>query len=144
MNPGRMQVDYFMEFHWWYILVGAFLFFIIFGKGKGGVVVRRYTANMEVLDPRFEGCRTEAEYSVFKKGQPEHIDIEIEQLSIPVGEELEFQLNGETLANVRVERDKEAEFDHWSDEGVDFPAVREGDELIVKYQNVNVLKGIFQ
>ncbi len=121
-----------MEFHWWYIFIGLIFFFIFFGKGKGGVVVKRLTANMEILDQRFDECRPEAEYSTFKEGSPDHIDIEIEQLPIQVGEELEFQLNRKTLANVKVERDKEAEFDQWSD------------ELVIKYQGVDVLKGTFQ
>ena len=137
-------MDYFLEFHWWYIVVGIIFFFIIFGKGKGGAVVKRVTANMEILDQRFEGCVPEAKYSTFKEGSPDHIEIEVERLSIQAGEELEFQLNGKTLAKVKVERDKEAEFDHWSDEGVDFPVIKEGDKLVIKYQNVDVLKGTFK
>jgi hypothetical protein len=133
-----------MEFHWWYIVVGVILFFMVFGKSKGGVVVQRFTANMEILDPRFDGCHTEADYSIFKEGSPDHIEIEVERLTIPVGDELDFQLNGKSLAIVRVERDMEAEFDHWSDEGIYFPAIKDGDELIIKYQNTNVLKGIFR
>jgi len=133
-----------MEFHWWYIFSGIILFFIIFGKSKGGIVVKRFTANLEILDQRFEGCVAEAEYSMFKEGRPDHIEIELDRLSIPVGEELEFHVNGKLLANVAVERDKEAEFDHWSDEEVDFPVIKKGDELIIKYQNINVLKGTFQ
>ena len=137
-------MDYFMQFHWWYILVGIIILFIVFGKGKGGIVVKRVTANMEILDPRFEGCIPECKYSIFKEGSPDHIEIEVEKLSIQVGEELEFQLNGKTIAKVKVECDKEAEFDHWSDENVDFPVIKEGDELVIKYQDVDVLKGTFQ
>lgn len=122
----------------------SYFFFIFFGKRKGGVVVKRLTANMEILDQRFDGYRPEAEYSTFKEGRPDHIDIEIEQLPIQAGEELEFQLEGKTLANVKVQRDKEAGFDHWSDEDIDFPAIKEGDELVIKYQGVDVLKGTFQ
>jgi hypothetical protein len=132
-----------MEFHWWYLLVGFVLVFFVFGKSKGGVVVKRLTANMEILDDRFNGCKPEARYSVFKPGTPDHIEIEIEQLFINVGEELDFLLNGNLLAKVEVERDKEAEFDHWSDEGVDFPVVQVGDELVIRYQNIDVLKGVF-
>jgi len=136
-------MDYFMEFHWWYILIGVFLFFIIFGEGKGGIVVKKLTANIEVLDPRFESCEPEADYSIFKEGKPHHIEIEVDRLSIPVGDELVFEINGKLLANVKVERDKEAEFEHWSDEGVDFPVIKEGDELVIRYQNTDVLKGTF-
>lgn len=136
-------MDYFLEFHWWYVFVGIILIFMLFGKSKGGVVVKRFTANIEVLDERFSGCQTEAKYTIFKEGKPDHIEIEVEKLSIPVDEELEFQLNGTTLAKVRVKRNKEAEFDHWSDEGVDFPVIKQGDMLVIKYQGVDVLRGIF-
>lgn len=133
-----------MQFHWWYILIGIVLLFLIFGKGKGGVVVKRVRAKFEVLDPRFQDCRPEADYCIFKPGKPEHIDIEIENLSIPVGEELAFFINGASLACVTVKRNKEAEFDHWSDEDLSFPVIIEGDELLVKYQGNDVLKGIFR
>lgn len=137
-------MEYFMEFHWWYLLVGFMLYFFMSGKGKGGIVVKRFTANMEILDQRFEGCQPEASYSIFKEGSPDHIEIEVEQLSIQIGEELEFQLNGKTLTKVKVKRNLEAEFDHWSDEGVYFPAIKEDDEIVIKYQNIEVLRGIFQ
>ena len=137
-------MDYFLEFHWWYIFVGVILFFIVLGKGKGGIVVKRLSADLDVLDQRFKGCLSEAEYCVFKDGSPDHIEIEIENLALEVDEELDFQLNGKTLATVKVKRSKEAEFDHWGDEGIAFPVVEEGDELVIKYQNTEVLKGRFQ
>ena len=83
-------MDYFMEFHWWYIPIGFIFLLFLFGKGKGGVVVKRFTANMEILDQRFDGCRPEAKYSIFKEGSPDHIEIEVEKLPIQVGEELKF------------------------------------------------------
>ena len=134
-------MEYLLQFHWWYVLVGILLFFMIFGKSKGGIVVKRLTANMEVLDDRFSACRLEADYSIFKEGEPDHIEIELERLSIPVGDELEFLINGKRLAIVAVERDKEAEFDHWSDDGVDFPVIKEGDALLIRYQDVDVVRG---
>jgi len=132
-----------MEFHWWYILIVLVVVFIIFGKSKGGVVVKRYTANMQILDERFSDCRPEADYTIFKEGKPEKIDIDIENLSIPVGDELELHLNGNLLAKIEVKRNHEAEFEHWSDEAVTFPKIKAGDELVVKYQNTDVLKGSF-
>jgi len=132
-----------MEFQWWYILILIFIIFIFFGKSKGGVVVKRFVASLEILDERFEGCRTEAKYHIFKKG-PDHIEIEVERLSIPVDEELEIQVNGSIFAKVKVQHDKEAEFDFWSDEGVDFPIIKEGDELTIRYQGVDVLTGTFR
>jgi len=98
---------------------------------------------MQILDDRFQGCDPDADYSIFKEGKPDHIDIEIERLTIPVGDELELYLNGKLLSKVIVKRNKEAEFDHWADEDVTFPKVKEGDELIVKYQGSDALKGIF-
>lgn len=137
-------MEYFLEFHWWYLLAGAVFLFTVFGKSKGGVIAKRLTASMDVLDERFAGCRLEAKYSTFKKDSPDHLEIELENLSIPVGDELEFEINGETLAKVKVEKDHEAEFDYWSDEGVDFPVINEGDRLVIRYQRSEVIKGTFR
>ena len=138
------MMEYFEEFHWWYVLIGIVLLFLFFGKSKGGMVKKRVTADLAVLDERFAACITEADYSIFKEGSPDHIEIEVEQLPIEAGEELAFELNGETLALVTVNRKQEAEFDHWSDEGIDFPVVKEGDVLVIKYQGVDVFKGAFR
>ncbi len=137
-------MDYFLQFHWWYVLIAFILIFIFTGKSRGGLVVKRFTADLQILDDRFQGCDPDADYSIFKEGKPDHIDIEIERLNIPVGDELEFLLNGKLLAKVNVKRNKEAEYDHWGDEDVSFPKVNEGDELVVKYQGVDALKGVFR
>lgn len=138
-------MDYFMEFHWWYILVGIILLFMFAGEIKGGIVVKRFVANMVVLDERFKECRPKAKYSIFEEGKPDHINIEVDNLSIPAGEELELQLNGVTFATVNVKKhDNEAEFSHWSDENVAFPVVNERDVLVVKYQKNAILKGVFR
>lgn len=137
-------MEYFLQFHWWYILVGIVLFFIFFGKKKGGIVSTRLIAELEVLDERFKGCKPEADYTTFKNDGPDHIDIEIERLSLNEGEEVEFLINGTLLAKVKVKRNNEAEFDHWADEDIDFPVIHENDELIVIYDNIEVLKGSFQ
>ena len=139
-------MEYLMQFHWWYLLlpfVLLILFVMIFGEGKGGIVVKRFTAKLSVIDERFKGCQPEANYSIFKEGQPDRINIEVEELHLSPGEELDFQLNGTSIAIVKVEKDREAEFDHWSDENVTFPVVAESDELVIKYQGFDVLKGIF-
>ena len=133
-----------MEFQWWYPFVGLFLAFLIFGKRKGGIVVTRVSADLRVLDPRFAGCRPEAKYSTFKDGSPDHIEIELDDLSLSEGEEVEFHLNGTLLARVPVKRNREAEFDHWSDEDVDFPVIRAGDELLVRYLGADVMQGTFR
>lgn len=137
-------MDYFLEFHWWYVLIGFVLLIKFTGKSKGGIVVKGFTADMQILDERFNDCDPDASYYIFKAGKPDHIDIEVERLSIPVGDELEFYLNGKLLAKAEVKKDKEAEFDHWSDEDVYFPKINEGDELVVKYQNEDVIKGTFK
>lgn len=136
-------MDYFLTFHWWYIPVAFIVIFLVFGKRKGGVVLSRVTAYLEVLDQRFADCRYEAKYSTFKEGTPDHIEIELKDLTIPVGDEVEFLINGKTLAMAEVKQSKKAEFDYWSDEGVEFPKIREGDELVIKYQSVEILKGRF-
>jgi len=140
-------MEYFTEFHWWYVPVGIVLAFVFFGKGgKGGIVVKRYTATFEILDDRFKTCRPEADFSIFKEGKPVKLDIDIERLTLPLGDELEFYINGELLAKVPVRkdgRDMEAEFEHYSDEGVDFPHIVEGDELVIRYESADVIKGRF-
>ena len=136
-------MDYFLEFHWWYILVGLFLL-MVFGKGKGGFVVKRFTANLKVLDPRFGACRTEATYAIFKEGSPDHIEIEVENLFLDVGEVLEIFLYESLLARMEVKKDKEAEFDHWSDEAVRFPKIAGGERIVIKYNNAAVFAGVFE
>ncbi len=136
-------MDYFLEFHWWYLLV-AFLLVLVFGKGKGGVVAKSFTANLEILDERFKHCRPEARYAIFKNGSPDHIEIELDDLFLEAGELLDFYIDGNRLAQVAVKRNKEAEFDHWGDEGVEFPKIAGGEELVIRYKGAAVLKGTFQ
>lgn len=136
-------MEYFMQFHWWYILIALFLLICFTGKHRGGVVVKRFTADIEVLDPHFETCDIQADYSIFKEGKPHHFEIEIEELTIPIGDELLFLINGKILSTVTVKKDKEAEFDYWSDEGIYFPGIKEGDELLVRYQKTDVIRGVF-
>ncbi|MEN1727478.1 MAG: hypothetical protein AAGJ52_03470 [Pseudomonadota bacterium] len=134
----------FAEFHWWYVPLGLLALFLLFGKKKGGVVVERLEADFDILDDRFADSRPEADYCTFKAGTPDHIDIELENLPVPVGETVELLLNGSPLATVPVKRNREAEFDHWSDEAVDFPKVKVADELTVRYQGASVMKGVFR
>ena len=134
-------MEYFAEFHWWYVIVG--LVVLMMFNGKGGFVVKGYTAKLTILDDRFKDCVPTASYSIFKEGQPDKIDVDIEELSLPVGDTMELLLNGKRFASIEVERDREAEFEYWSDEGKEFPVIKEGDELIVQYQGTEVLKGCF-
>lgn len=140
----KSRLDYLLEFHWWYLLVLFALWLALFGRHKGGLVVQRLTAELEVLDERFATCRTEATYSTFKPGTPDHIDIELDRLDLPTGDVLELQLNAQTLATVPVKRNREAEFDHWSDDGTEFPVIKTGDQLVVRYQGHRVLEGTFR
>lgn len=139
-------MEYFMEFHWWYLLVLAYVLFVLpIPGGKGGFVVSGFTAQLEPLDQRFKDCQPEASYSIFKEGQPDKIDIEVDHLhNIDTGEKLELQLNGVTFAEMVVKFSSEAEFEHWSDEGIEFPRVKQGDVLVIKYQGMDVLKGTFE
>lgn len=139
-------MEYFTQFHWWYVPVGIVLAFAFFGKGKGGIVVKRFTATFEILDDRFKSCRPEADFCIFKEGKPVKLEIDIEDLALPIGDELEFYINGELLAKVPVKKDgrgAEAEFEHYSDEGVDFPHIAEGDEVLIRYGSVDVIQGQF-
>ena len=129
---------------WIYVVIGVVLFFKIFGKSKGGTVVNRVNAHLQVLDPRFQACRPEAKYVTFKDGKPNKIDIEIENLPLRAGEVLDFYINRQLLSRVEVQRDLEAEFEHWSDGDVHVPHINAGDQLDIAYQNRLVLSGVFQ
>ena len=131
-------------YHWIAIVIGVVLFLKLFGKSKGGAIVSRVTADLKVLSPQFQSCRPEAKYLTFKEGKPNKIDIEIENLPLQPGEVLDFYINRKLLSRVEVKRDLEAEFEHWSDEGVDFPHINPGDQLDIAYQNTLVLSGVFQ
>jgi len=147
-------VEYFLEFHWWYVPSFLVLLFVLFGnpffgtssfgKYRGGVVRRKLVADLEVLDPRFGDCVTEASYNVFKQGTPDHIEIELENLPLDPGEALVFEINQRPLAECIVAQDREAEFDHWSDENVKFPVIQEADELVVKHAGTEIFRGTFQ
>lgn len=138
-------MEYFMEFHWWYLLLLSYVLFALpLPKGKGGFVVKGFNANLEVIDERFKDCQSDASYSIFKQGQPDKIDIEIDGLPLSVGDELELVLNGVMFANEKIKRAHEIEYEYWGDEGVDFPSVKEGDVLVIRYQGKDVLKGRFQ
>ena len=134
-------MEYFLEFHWWYVLVG--LVFIMALTGKGGRVVKRYSANLKILDERFKDCVPEAEYKVFKEGHPDKIEIEIENLPLKTDETLDVFINGVLLSKISVERYKEAEFEYWSDEA-DFPKIKEGDVVVINYLGIKILEGIFE
>jgi|GEM_PF-3401330 len=140
-------MEYLTQFHWWYVPVGIVLAFVFFGKGgKGGIVVKRFSATFEILDDRFKTSRPEADFCVFKEGKPVKLEIDVERLALQIGDELEFYINGKLLAKVPVKkdgRDCEAEFEHYSDEGVDFPHIKEGDEVVIRYDSVDVMKGRF-
>ena len=132
-----------MEFHWWYVPLLLIVAFLVFGKRKGGVVARRVEARWQVLDARFDGCELDADYNTFRNEGPDHIEIEVDNVPLEPGDTLEFLINGEHLADVEVSRGREAEFDHWSDEDVDFPVIKAGDELLIRYKGNDVLKGVF-
>ena len=141
-------MEYLTQFHWWYIPLGIVLVFVFFGKGgdKGGIVVKRFSATFDILDERFKTCRPEADFLIFKEGKPVKLEIEVERLTLEIGDELEFYINGNLLAKVPVRkdgRDREAEFEYYSDEGVDFPHIVEGDELVIRYESVDVIQGRF-
>ena len=79
----------------------------------------------------------------FKEGKPHKIEIEVENLPLQAGEFLDFYINRKLLSRVEVKHDLEAEFEHWTDEGVDFPQINAGDKLDIVYQNRVVLSGVF-
>ena len=138
-------MEFVEQYRWVFIAIGVVFFFILLFKGgKGGRVVTRVTADLQVLDPRFQACETVAKYVTFKEGQPDKIEIEIEDLPLQPGEVLDFYINRQLLSRVEVKRSLEAEFEHWSNEDVAFPIVNAGDQLDIVYQNRPIMSGIFQ
>ena len=125
-------------------LIFAFFFLKMLGRGKGGVVKTRFTADFNVLDQRFATCRPEADYSIFKEGKPHKIEIEVERLPLEPGDTLDVYINRQLLSKITVKRDLEAEFEHWSDDDVPFPQIKAGDVVDIVYQNKLVLSGVFQ
>lgn len=143
------MAEYFSEFHWWYLIVAYLLYLKFFGKGGGRpiLIVKEIVADLQILDERFHGCDTEARYMIFKQGKPHRIKIEVDDLTIPVGAELVFRINGKLLSVVEVVDDngeREAEFEHWSDGDVLFPEINAGDELTIEYEETEVIRGVFQ
>jgi len=136
-------MEYFLQFHWWYIVVIVVLLFVFFGTSRGGIVERQYIADLDIIDTRFNECRPKASYSIFKSDESDHIDIEVDNIPFEPGETLVFEINGVKLADVKVKRNKEAEFNHWANDGVDFPEVDDGDSLVILYKDVEVIKGTF-
>ena len=133
-----------MEFHWWYGLILLAILVFMFGRGKGGVVATRVTASMQVIDPRFADCRIEADYCTFRNKGPDHIEIELENLPLEPGEKLEILINDAVLAQATVNGRRKAQFDHWSDEGVEFPVVEAGDALRIRHRGADVATGTFR
>lgn len=130
--------------------ISAFVFLVLFlkvfggGKSRGGRVITRYTAKFQILDPRFETSRPEADYNIFKDGKPHKFEIDLERLPLSEGEELKFYINGKLLSDVKVDNELEAKFEHWSDEDVDFPQIIEGDILDIIFKGAHVMQGIFE
>jgi hypothetical protein len=134
-------MEYFFEFHWWYVLVGLI---IIAGlTGKGGRVVKMYSADLKILDERFKNCMPKAEYKIFKEGQPDKIDIEVENLPLKIDETLDVLINGALLSRISVKIGKEAKYEHWSDEAY-FPQIKKGDVVVINYFGKKFLEGTFE
>jgi len=112
--------------------------------GKGGLVKKQYIADLEIMDERFSGCISKASYSIFKEGKPEKVRIKLEELTIPIDDQLELYLNDKNLAKIQVNKNKKAKYRIWSDEDSQFPEINAGDELTVKYEGKEVLKGFFE
>jgi hypothetical protein len=132
------------------LIAGAALIFVFFlfnilgaGSGRGGRVITRFTADFKILDPRFQTCRPEGDYCIFKEGKPHKIEIDVERLPLQKGEFLDVYINQQFLSRMTVEADLEAEFEHWSDGEVSFPQITEGDKIDIAYQGNIIISGVF-
>ena len=129
--------------------IAALIFVVFFlkmlggGSSKGGRVMTRFTADFDILDPRFQMCRPEADYCIFKEGKPHKIEIEVERLPLQEGDVLDVFINKHPLSPMSVKRDLEAEFEHWSDGEASFPQITEGDKVDIAYQDKIIISGIF-
>jgi len=130
--------------------IGALIFVVFFfkmlsrGSSRGGRVITRYTADFDILDPRFQTCRPEGDYFIFKEGKPHKIEIEVERLPLEQGEVLDVHINQHPLSRITVKYDLEAEFEHWSDGEVSFPKITAGDKVDIFYQNKIIISGVFR
>ncbi len=134
-------MEYFLEFHWWYLLVGIALLFIFFGKG--GVVKYSFTAELEPIDEIVKDCRGYCARKFFRNGKDEKFVVDIQDISLPAGEHLELYINSTLLETLTVKKSREIEFDTWNtDEG--FPNIQPGDKVEIRYQNKPVFSGTFK
>ncbi len=134
-------MEYFLEFHWWYIAVILLLHFIFFAKG--GVVIDEFVAQLEPLDERFKNCEGYCNRRFFKNGKDEKFTVDIQHIDLPVGEEVTLLLNQKVFKKLKMQKRQRIEFDIWnSDES--FPLIQIGDKVEIHYQGQPIFEGVFK
>lgn len=131
---------YFLEFHWWYCIVGFILLMLL--TGRGGSVSKRIITPLDVVDEKFAGARGHVELTLFKNGKDRKLEVEIDFIDLNKGEELEVFINQQLYRIARVESDKEADVDHWKGDD-DYIEIKPGDLVEVKYRDVLIMHAIF-
>ena len=134
-------MEYWMEFHWWYIPVVIIVLFIFFGKG--GVVIDRFEAKLEAQEARFKDCDAHCTRKFFKNGKDESFQVDIQDIDLPAGDEVAVMINGALLKMLKVKKSKEIEFDIWND-AEDYPIVQPQDTVEIQYNNKPIFVGVFK
>lgn len=134
-------MEYFLEFHWWYVLVVIVLLFVFFGKG--GVVKYSFVAELEPIDEIVKDCRGYAARKFFRNGKDEKFVVDIQDISLLAGELVELYLNAALFKTLTVKRSREIEFDIWNTDE-QYPKVQLGDEVEIRYLNKPIFSGTFR
>jgi len=139
------MAEYFLEFHWWYVLVAFIILFIFFGESKGGVVTHRFYTDLSAIDDRFSKCVGYSSRSFFKNMKDEKFKVEIDKIPLERGEELDIHINDKFFRTEKVKRNREIEFDIWLDDKLvdNFPKVMPKDKIVVFYNKYPILEGVY-
>ena len=135
-------MEYFSGLQWGYLIIPVIVLLVILA-GKMHKVSRQYTVELRAVDPRFQSCSTSIRLTFFEKTREQHLEIDIRDHDLPVGDNLDILLNGNLLARIRIAFEDEAEYDTWGNADEPLPDIRPGDELVIAYQGRPVLKGKF-
>ena len=137
-------MDYFSSFQWWYLGIPVIALVLVLAlKGSRSRISKQYEVELLVMDPRFNSCTPEVRLAFFEKSREQHLEIDIQDLDVPVGDSLDILVNNDPLASIRIAFHDEVEYDQWGNADNPLPDIRPGDELVIAYQGRPVMKGKF-
>lgn len=135
-------MEHFSGLQWGYLVIPVIVLLVILA-GRMHKVSRQYAVELVAADPRFQSCTSRVRLSFFEKSRETHLEIDIRDHGLAVGDNLDILLNGNLLACIRIAFEDEAEYDTWGNADEPLPDIRPGDELVIAYQGRPVLKGKF-